>query len=108
MCRTTSTEGETTFTAYASPQSVVRDPQSSGLFNRRAERKASGRRLVVQRVDLRLGDLPGIDSGKTAAVHVDLEHDAIRLGRRLLEDRLQYLNDEILRRETVVKQDDVE
>ena len=59
-----------------------------------------------QRVDFRFRDFPRIDAGDAAAVEVHLHHDAVRLGRRLLEHRLEHVDDELHGRVVVVEQDD--
>ena len=52
---------------------------------------SASRASDVDRVDFGFGDFPGIDAGDAAAVQVHLHHDPVRLGRRLLEHRLEHV-----------------
>src|SRR5262245_9481496 len=57
---------------------------------------------------LRLRDLPGIHARQAPAVQVDLHHYPVGFRRRLLEERLQDVYDELHRRVVVVQQDHAE
>src|SRR5262245_46307652 len=99
--RITSSEGLNTFSR------LPVFPSSLG-FHRSAEREPLSARQFDHGVDLRLGDLERVHAAEPLALRMDGHHDAIRLGGRLVEDRLENLHHEIHRGVVVVEQQDLE
>ena len=65
-------------------------------------------RGVVNQRHLRLGHLEGVGAADAVTPRVDLHHDAVRLGRGLVEDRLENGDDELHRGVVVVVEDHAE
>ena len=59
-------------------------------------------------VHLRFGHFVRVDAAEALTLRVHHHHDPIRLGRLLVEDRLQNLDDELHRGVVVVQQQDLE
>jgi len=57
-----------------------------------------------ERLHLRFGNFPRIHAGNTTTAEVYLHHDAVCLGRRLLEERFEHVDDELHRRVVVVEE----
>ena len=63
-------------------------------------------RRLAGRLELRFSDVMCIDAREPHSGSMDAQHDRERLGGRLVEDRFQYPDHEILRRVVVVVQQD--
>jgi hypothetical protein len=86
----------------------VAEHKCLGFFHVGPEREPVFLRELVDAGHLGFGDVVRIEPAEPLALRMHVHHDAKRLGRRLVEQRFQHMDDEVHRRVIVVEQDHLE